>query len=106
MRARVLYRSRRLQSRRPAVRVPATGAVAARARSLSLSLPLCSLTLSRSPLSALRVRLHGVLLQQTAGNDKTLNLAGALVDLGDACIAVVPLSRHVANKAHACGRST
>lgn len=44
--------------------------------------------------------LRLVLLQQLAGDDQPLNLAGAFVDFGDAGVAVVPLGGHVRHIAH------
>lgn len=48
----------------------------------------------------LRRRLRLVLLQDLPGDDEPLDLAGALVDLGDARVAVVALSRHVGDVTH------
>lgn len=44
--------------------------------------------------------LQLVLLQDLSRYDQSLDLAGALVDLGDASVAVVPLGRHVRHVAH------
>lgn len=42
-----------------------------------------------------------VALEQVARDDQPLDLTGALVDLGDAGVAVVPLGRHLCHVAHA-----
>jgi len=44
--------------------------------------------------------LQLVFLQYLAGDDQPLDLTGALVDLCDASVAVVPLRRHVRHKTH------
>lgn len=42
-----------------------------------------------------------VALEQVPSNHQPLDLTGAFIDLGDACIAVVPLSWHICHVAHA-----
>lgn len=56
-----------------------------------------SITVPKAPTAA---PLRLVLLQQLAGYDQSLDLTGALVDLGDASVAVVPLGGHVGHITH------
>lgn len=56
-----------------------------------------SITVPKAPTAA---PLRLVLLQQLAGYDQSLDLTGALVDLGDASVAVVPLGGHVGHVTH------
>lgn len=64
---------------------------------LTPDLGLC-VHIAPEALTELGLRL--VLLQYLAGDNQSLDLAGALVDLGDASVAVVPLCGHVRHVTH------